>query len=203
MRGLPYRSTESDIIEFFRPLVPFHVHMLFDDLGRPSGQANVDFSSHEEAVKAMAKDKSHMAHRYIELFLNSTPAGNYGNMAGYGGGFGGPGMGGGGHGGPNMGGGGPGMGGGGGGGGFGGGPGMGGGGGGFGGGPGPGRGGFGGETVAAEAGGQGGQLHPKAMERGASKICREGRKLTLFLAGGGPQEPPPEVFWLYLPNALS
>ena len=42
-------------LQFFRPLVPFHVHMLFDDLGRPSGQANVDFSSHEEAVKAMAK----------------------------------------------------------------------------------------------------------------------------------------------------
>ena len=32
-------------------------------------------------------------------------------------------------------------------------------------------------TVAAKAGGQGGQLHPKVMERGASKICRGGRKL--------------------------
>ena len=29
--------------------------MLFDDSGRPSGQANVDFSTHDEAVKAMAK----------------------------------------------------------------------------------------------------------------------------------------------------
>ena len=41
--------------QFFRPLSPVHVHMLFDDSGRPSGQANVDFSTHEEAVKAMAK----------------------------------------------------------------------------------------------------------------------------------------------------
>ncbi|XP_037069007.1 heterogeneous nuclear ribonucleoprotein H2-like [Pollicipes pollicipes] len=81
MRGLPYRSTESDVIDFFRPLNPVHVHMLFDDMGRPSGQANVDFSSHEEAVKAMSKDKSHMAHRYIELFLNSTPGGNYAAQA--------------------------------------------------------------------------------------------------------------------------
>lgn len=82
MRGLPFRSTESDIIDFFRPLNPVHVHMLFDDSGRPSGQANVDFSTHDEAVKAMAKDKSHMAHRYIELFLNSTPAGGYGGYGG-------------------------------------------------------------------------------------------------------------------------
>ncbi|XP_043189168.1 heterogeneous nuclear ribonucleoprotein H2-like isoform X2 [Amphibalanus amphitrite] len=91
MRGLPFRSTESDIIDFFRPLNPVHVHMLFDDSGRPSGQANVDFSTHDEAVKAMAKDKSHMAHRYIELFLNSTPAGGYGGygaMAGAGAGAG-------------------------------------------------------------------------------------------------------------------
>jgi len=98
MRGLPFKCTESDIIDFFRPLNPFHVHMLFDDQGRPSGQANVDFSSHEEAVKGMSKDRSNIGHRYIELFLNSTPTGNYGQQqvspaggagGGYGGGMGG------------------------------------------------------------------------------------------------------------------
>jgi len=52
--------------------------------GRASGEADVEFGSHEEAVRAMGRDKCNMQHRYIELFLNSTadPTGY-----GYGGGY--------------------------------------------------------------------------------------------------------------------
>lgn len=83
MRGLPFRATERDIFEFFQPMNPVNVHLIYEDSGRPSGECDVEFATHEEAVKAMSKDKAHMQHRYIELFLNSTPSGlNSGSNAG-------------------------------------------------------------------------------------------------------------------------
>lgn len=60
MRGLPYKAAEYDIYEFFRPLQPVSVRLLYDDLGRASGEADVEFNCHEEAVKAMNKDKANM-----------------------------------------------------------------------------------------------------------------------------------------------
>ncbi|XP_015520931.1 heterogeneous nuclear ribonucleoprotein H [Neodiprion pinetum] len=72
MRGLPFRATEQDIADFFRPIVPVNIRLLLENSGRASGEADVEFASHDEAVKAMSKDKSHMSHRYIELFLNSS-----------------------------------------------------------------------------------------------------------------------------------
>lgn len=60
MRGLPFRSTDKDVDDFFRPLRPINVHMLFDDKGRPSGEADVEFSTHNEALEAMEKDKNNM-----------------------------------------------------------------------------------------------------------------------------------------------
>ncbi|XP_076234436.1 heterogeneous nuclear ribonucleoprotein glorund isoform X2 [Calliopsis andreniformis] len=72
MRGLPFKATEQDIADFFRPIEPVNVRIILENGGRPSGEADVEFATHEEAVKAMSKDKSHMSHRYIELFLNST-----------------------------------------------------------------------------------------------------------------------------------
>lgn len=74
MRGLPYKATEEDIEKFFLPYVPIFIKILFDDLGRPSGEADVEFSTHEEASGAMSKDKSNMELRYIELFLRSRPS---------------------------------------------------------------------------------------------------------------------------------
>uniref|UniRef100_A0A8C9S3M6 Heterogeneous nuclear ribonucleoprotein H1 n=1 Tax=Scleropages formosus TaxID=113540 RepID=A0A8C9S3M6_SCLFO len=79
MRGLPYRATETDIYNFFSPLNPVRVHIEIGPDGRVTGEADVEFATHEDAVAAMSKDKAHMQHRYVELFLNSTTGGNNGN----------------------------------------------------------------------------------------------------------------------------
>nr|XP_033782832.1 heterogeneous nuclear ribonucleoprotein H isoform X1 [Geotrypetes seraphini] len=81
MRGLPYRATENDIYNFFSPLNPVRVHIEIGSDGRVTGEADVEFATHEDAVAAMSKDKANMQHRYVELFLNSTAGGS---GAGYG-----------------------------------------------------------------------------------------------------------------------
>ncbi|XP_055027213.1 heterogeneous nuclear ribonucleoprotein H3 isoform X2 [Misgurnus anguillicaudatus] len=75
MRGLPFRATEGDVANFFSPLIPLRVHIDVGPNGKSTGEADVEFGSHEDAVAAMSKDKNHMQHRYIELFLNSTSSG--------------------------------------------------------------------------------------------------------------------------------
>ena len=72
MWGLPYRATENDIYNFFSPLNPVRVHIEIGPDGRVTGEADVEFATHEDAVAAMSKDKANMQHRYVELFLNST-----------------------------------------------------------------------------------------------------------------------------------
>ena len=60
MRGLPWSAKEKDITDFFQPLAVVKVVMSFDQLGRPSGDAEVYFSSHEDAVAAMQKNRQHI-----------------------------------------------------------------------------------------------------------------------------------------------
>uniref|UniRef100_A0A2K6NLS6 RRM domain-containing protein n=1 Tax=Rhinopithecus roxellana TaxID=61622 RepID=A0A2K6NLS6_RHIRO len=83
MRGLPYRATENDIYNFFSPLNPVRVHTEIGPDGRVTGEADVEFTTHEDAVAAMSKDKANMQHRYVELFLNATAgasSGAYGSQ---------------------------------------------------------------------------------------------------------------------------
>ncbi|XP_016120323.1 heterogeneous nuclear ribonucleoprotein H2-like, partial [Sinocyclocheilus grahami] len=82
MRGLPYRATEPDIYNFFSPLNPVRVHIEIGPDGRVTGEADVEFATHEDAVAAMSKDKANMQHRYVELFLNSTAGGSNGGYGG-------------------------------------------------------------------------------------------------------------------------
>jgi len=78
MRGLPFEAKLQDVLDFHSPLIPVDVRLLYEAGGRPKGECDVDFSSHADAEAAMLKDKSNMGHRYIELFLKSTPTGNSG-----------------------------------------------------------------------------------------------------------------------------
>ncbi|CAH1992733.1 unnamed protein product [Acanthoscelides obtectus] len=70
MRGLPFRANEEDIADFFKPVVPIDIRLLQDSSGRASGEADVEFASHDDAVRAMAKDKGHMQHRSVIIFPN-------------------------------------------------------------------------------------------------------------------------------------
>ncbi|CDW56312.1 heterogeneous nuclear [Trichuris trichiura] len=72
MRGLPYKATANDIMEFFYPIKILNVRILFDERGRATGEADVEFSSPNDAREAMNKDRQHMGDRYIELFIKSS-----------------------------------------------------------------------------------------------------------------------------------
>nr|KAG5710375.1 hypothetical protein BaRGS_022193 [Batillaria attramentaria] len=90
MRGLPFQANEQDVFDFFAPIQPVRVNFEFGPSGRPAGEANVDFATHQEAMDAMKKHRANMQHRYIELFLNSTPSTRGGSDGGgYGGDLGG------------------------------------------------------------------------------------------------------------------
>ena len=59
MRGLPFKATEGDIIKFFSPILPKMVEIHLEG-ARKSGEATVEFNSHEDALQAMEKDKEYM-----------------------------------------------------------------------------------------------------------------------------------------------
>lgn len=73
MRGLPFQVNARDIVQFFSPLPLSRILLEFGPDGRPSGEADVFFRSHQDAVLAMSRDKLHIGQRYVELFLNSIP----------------------------------------------------------------------------------------------------------------------------------
>lgn len=72
MRGIPFQASGEDIVKFFSPLVVSKILIECCADGRPNGEANVYFSSHQDAMDAMSKDRECIGERYIELFLNSV-----------------------------------------------------------------------------------------------------------------------------------
>ncbi len=60
MRGLPFSAKEKDIMDFFTPVVPLKVNVDFDHYGRPAGEAEVHFATHDDAVASMQKNNAHM-----------------------------------------------------------------------------------------------------------------------------------------------
>ncbi|XP_076021257.1 G-rich sequence factor 1 [Genypterus blacodes] len=72
MRGIPFHVTGEDIVEFFSPLALSKILIEFGPDGRPSGEVDVYFTCHQDAVAAISRDRFRIGSRYIELFLNSV-----------------------------------------------------------------------------------------------------------------------------------
>ncbi|XP_061836385.1 G-rich sequence factor 1 [Nerophis lumbriciformis] len=71
LRGLSYHASGEDIVQFFSPLSVSMIRLELGPNGRPSGEADIYFDCHEDAVAAMSHDRMNIGGRYIELFLNS------------------------------------------------------------------------------------------------------------------------------------
>ncbi|XP_060738655.1 G-rich sequence factor 1 [Tachysurus vachellii] len=72
MRGVPYQATAEDIINFFHPIRVAKVLIEYGPDGRPCGEAAAHFTTRQDALEAMTKDKQYIQDRYIELYLNSS-----------------------------------------------------------------------------------------------------------------------------------
>lgn len=70
LRGLPFSATEQDITDFFKGLElgPDGVVIQVNFQGRSTGQAYVQFSSADQANKALERNRQHIGSRYIEVF---------------------------------------------------------------------------------------------------------------------------------------
>lgn len=54
--------------QFFSPLTPVRVEFEFAPNGRPTGEANVDFKTHSDAVEAMSRHKKNMR-KYMNMYF--------------------------------------------------------------------------------------------------------------------------------------
>ena len=87
MRGLPFQATKEEVAAFFTPVQPINITLRYNSQGRPNGEADAEFATHDEAKEAMKKDREKIGSRYIELFLDSVPQrGMSQSPGGYGGG---------------------------------------------------------------------------------------------------------------------
>ena len=70
LRGLPWRASTYDIVNFFAPLriAPDGVHIVLNREGRASGEAFVQFETGEDAAAALMRSRQSMDRRYIEVF---------------------------------------------------------------------------------------------------------------------------------------
>ena len=69
MRGIPFKSKEVDVINFFKPIKVVDIRFAMNEKGKRSGYAFVDFQTPRDTTKAMKKDRAEMKGRYVELFL--------------------------------------------------------------------------------------------------------------------------------------
>lgn len=60
------------MLQFFKPLVPVNILLCTDPSGRSTGEADVEFSSVDDAQRALQKHKNNMGDRYIELFMEEV-----------------------------------------------------------------------------------------------------------------------------------
>ncbi|TRY84961.1 hypothetical protein DNTS_019030 [Danionella cerebrum] len=76
LRGIPFNSTESDIIVFFSGLkiVENGVRIVRKEDGRPSGYAFVEFATKNIAEEAQLRNRQYMGQRYIEIIPSNKSA---------------------------------------------------------------------------------------------------------------------------------
>lgn len=60
------------VFQFFRPLNPVNVVIHLAGDGRATGEADVDFATHEEAQQAMSKDRECMSKLKIRVIFLSV-----------------------------------------------------------------------------------------------------------------------------------
>ena len=73
LRGMPWKATTRDIVEFFGDLrvAPNGVHIVLNAEGRPSGDGFVEFETHADAVQALQKHPIFNEHRRRRQLLSS------------------------------------------------------------------------------------------------------------------------------------
>jgi len=68
LRGLPWRTTQKQIKDFFEGLELVRAQILYLQNGRASGDGLVEFKSEEDLEQGKLKDKERIGERYIEVF---------------------------------------------------------------------------------------------------------------------------------------
>lgn len=68
LRGLPFKSCDEDITNFFEGLSIKKIQVCMNSKGECSGEGFVEFDTMEDATKALEKHKEKMDWRYIEVF---------------------------------------------------------------------------------------------------------------------------------------
>lgn len=71
LRGLPFSATEEEIVNWFAPMPARRAHIVYNNSGRPSGDAFAEFDNEAQWEHAMSKNRQHMGARYVEIFSSS------------------------------------------------------------------------------------------------------------------------------------
>eukprot|EP00117_Sycon_ciliatum_P047868 scpid20772/ scgid34152/ Heterogeneous nuclear ribonucleoprotein H2; FTP-3; Heterogeneous nuclear ribonucleoprotein H&apos; Heterogeneous nuclear ribonucleoprotein H2; Heterogeneous nuclear ribonucleoprotein H&apos len=72
VRGMPPSANASDLTKLFYPIAVMNVLLINDPQGRPTGEADVFFNSHTEAIKALDV-KRQMGNFRLDFYLHSEP----------------------------------------------------------------------------------------------------------------------------------
>ncbi|XP_021249181.1 G-rich sequence factor 1 [Numida meleagris] len=73
VRGFPTQVSAQDIVDFFAPLRPSRILIEYNSDGVATGEADVHFESHDDAVAAMAKERAQLQFGAVEVFLKEHP----------------------------------------------------------------------------------------------------------------------------------
>eukprot|EP01084_Bolivina_argentea_P217075 368635_1 len=73
MRGIPWESTKEDVTSFFSSLnIVENGIVMIERLGRPCGEAFVEFMTESDRDQALKRDRQNIGKRYIEVYSATT-----------------------------------------------------------------------------------------------------------------------------------